>query len=312
VPARVTDNPHLDTAAYTRSLERLHPTVRAQLLEGDWSARDPGDYFRAEWFGPLLDPQEYPIPSGDALRIRWWDLAASEKADAARTAGVLMARLREGVRVVEHAVAFRATPGRRDDMIVRQAHIDGPGTIVGVEIEGGSGGPAQFEALRKRLQSQGFRVAGARPKVLTEQESATMMRNPTHVTGKAGRADPVASCLERGWQRRGECPDTGGPWWGADARLHPFHARDGIRMMSGPWVQAYLDELEGFPEGALVDLVDATSGAWAYLEAHPFGQQQPPRDPEEVATSSPDVHPDSRATPSTWLPGKSRFSRWNP
>lgn len=307
VPARVTDNPHLDQDAYIRSLERLHPTVRAQLLQGDWQARDPGDYFRAEWFGPLLDPEEHPVPSADSIRVRWWDLAASEREDAARTAGVLMARMRTGVRAVLHAVAFRATPGRRDDLIVQQARMDGRGTIVGIEIEGGSGGPAQFEALKKRLNAQGFRVVGARPRVMTSAEAATMMRNPATATGKAGRADPVASCLERGWQRRGECPDTGGPWWGADAETPALEARDGLRLFCGPWTQEYLDELEGFPDGATIDLVDATSGAYAYLEAHPFGRTQPTKtNTPRLPAQTQDLHPDTRdrlaGTQPRWRP----------
>ena len=314
VPARVTDNPHLDSKAYVQSLSRLHPTVRKQLLDGDWTAREPGDYFRAEWFGPLLEPEEYPVPSGDSIRIRWWDLAASERQGSARTAGVLMARMRSGVRVVLHATAFRATPGKRDDLIVQQAKIDGRATVVGVEIEGGSGGPAQFEALRKRLGSQGFKVVGARPRVLTEDESLTVIRNPMSTTGKAGRADPVASCLERGWQRRGECLDTGGPWWGEDSDRGPLDARDGIRLMAGPWVQEYLDELEGFPDSPTVDLVDATSGAWAWLEAHPFGKAAPPRVMQAAqAGELQNIHPDARAKPKrSSSPTAPRRGRWDP
>ena len=40
VPAKVTDNKHIDQEQYIESLNMLHPTVRAQLLEGDWNARD--------------------------------------------------------------------------------------------------------------------------------------------------------------------------------------------------------------------------------------------------------------------------------
>lgn len=299
IPARIEDNPHIDREAYIEGLLDLHPTVRDQLLRGDWAARDPGDYFRAEWFGPLLDPATDIWPSSDCIRIRWWDLAASEKEDAAFTSGVRMARHRSGVRAVEHCRSFRATPGKRDDLIVQTAKADGYGVTVGLEIEGGSGGPAQFEALSKRLRSQGFRVVGARPRVgaheLSDREKATMLRQPTHETGKAGRADPVASCLERGYQRRGEGPDTGGPWWGADRIAPVTEQRDGIRLFAGPWTQGYLDVLEGFPDGATCDEVDATSGAWAWLEAHPVGSAVPPA-PRAVSApaSSPDTHPDDR------------------
>lgn len=299
VPARIADNPYLDRKAYVRSLSQLHPTTRKQLLEGDWTAREPGDYFRPEWFGPLLDLDETPIPPNESIDVRWWDLAASEKETAARTAGVRMVRLRSGVRVIAHAVAFRKTPGARDAAIVRQAQLDGRGTVVGLEIEGGSGGPAQFEALRDRLRAKGFRVVGARPRdpARSEQDERRVIRSAVHVTGKAARADPVASCLERGFQRRGECSDTGEPWWGEDIGCGPFEARDGIRLALGPWTQEYLDEIEGFPdEAALLDYVDATSGAWAWLEAHPYGHRvamevhEPAREPVQPQ----DVHPEDR------------------
>lgn len=310
IPATLDDNPSLDRAAYWESLSDMHPTRRAQLRDGDWSAREPGDYFRVEWFGPLLDPEIDALPRGEHIAIRWWDLAASESKDAARTAGVLMARLRQGVRVVLHSKAFRATPGKRDAMIVQQAHTDGRAVVVGIEIEGGSGGPAQFEALAKRLQAEGFRVVGARPRVgkpdLSDREKATMTTAPRADTGKEARADPVASCCERGYQRRGECPDSGEPWWGVDAGLALQFQRDGLRLMSGPWTQDYVDELEGFPTATLKDQVDATSGAWAWLEAHGFGNQPAAAPVKPRIAVEHDAHPDERDA------AEDRPKRWRP
>jgi len=298
VSARIQDNPSLDGASYLAGMRHLHPTVRAQLEHGDWRAREPGDYFRREWFGALLGAEDI-WPSRDCLRVRWWDLAASEKQDAARTAGVRMARHRAGVRAVEHVVAFRATPGKRDDLIVQTAQADGFGVTVGLEIEGGSGGPAQFEALSGRLRAMGYRVVGARPRVggpdLTDRERAHMLRQPGSELGKAGRADPVASCLERGYQRRGEAPNTGGPWWGLDASVGVAAERDGLRLFAGSWTSEYLDELEAFPDGPRCDVVDATSGAWAWLEAHPVGGAQAPLRPAPKTVTDPlDQHPDER------------------
>ena len=276
IPARIADNPFLDQEAYIEGLMDMHPTVRQQLLDGDWSAREPGDYFRAEWFGPLLDPETDIWPAADCVRIRWWDLAASEKADAKFTAGVRMARHRAGVRAIEHCRSFKATPGKRDDLIIQTAQADGYGVIVGLEIEGGSGGPAQFEALKNRLEAKGFRVAGAKPKAeLTDREGKVMLRNPVSDTGKQARADPVASCLERGYQRRGEAPlsdlNRMSPWRNEDVGKPVRSQRDGIRLFAGPWTQGYLDVVEGFPEGPTCDEVDATSGAWAWLEVHTAG-----------------------------------------
>lgn len=298
VSAKIADNPHLDQEQYIESLMLLHPTLRDQLLKGDWDAREPGDYFRVSWFGPLLDLLEEPLPR-EKVSVRWWDLAASERETAARTAGVKMTRLRPGVRVIEHAVAFRATPGSRDDRIVQQAQIDGRSCVVGIEIEPGSGGPAQFQALERRLKAAGYRVAGARPRVeLSKQEGQLILRQPGAERGKMGRADPVASCLERGHQRRGECNDTGGNWWGLDIERPLSQQKDGLRLVAGAWTQEYLDEIEGFPDADLKDFVDATSGAWAYLEAHPFGLRTPfPNRKPPVPAELHNIHPADRPDP---------------
>jgi hypothetical protein len=45
VPARLQDNPHLDQESYIRSLERLDPVTRDQLLRGDWQIRERGNIF---------------------------------------------------------------------------------------------------------------------------------------------------------------------------------------------------------------------------------------------------------------------------
>jgi hypothetical protein len=48
VPAKLGDNPSVDQEAYKRQLAALDPQTRAQLLNGDWNAREPGD-----WVFPL-------------------------------------------------------------------------------------------------------------------------------------------------------------------------------------------------------------------------------------------------------------------
>lgn len=302
IAAKIADNPSLDRKAYVATLSSLDPTTRDQLLHGDWDAREPGDYFREEWFGPMLAEDDV-FPRGDRIAVRWWDLAASMRDDAARTAGVRMVRHRRGVRVIEHATAFRLTPGRRDARILETARRDGRDVVVGLEIEGGSGGPAQFETLSRQLRAAGFRVVGAKPKQqLERREGELFMRTPVSDDAKARRAAPVAACLERGYIKRGECPDHGGEdfehWWAVEEGRQLADQTDGIRIVCGPWTQAYLDEVSGFPELELKDLVDATSGAWAYLEAHPFGSSVPPAQRAAIeAVELQNVHPDDRPEP---------------
>lgn len=42
VPARLSDNPHIDQASYRQALYQLEPELAEQLLEGNWNVREPG------------------------------------------------------------------------------------------------------------------------------------------------------------------------------------------------------------------------------------------------------------------------------
>lgn len=318
VPARLVDNPYLDRETYIRTLMHLHPTVREQLLNGDWRAREQGDYFRAEWFGELLDPEVDTWAPEECVRVRWWDLAGSTKAGASKTSGVRMARHLEGDRAIEHCRSGRWTPGTRDDVILQTAAADGKSVIVGIEIEPGSGGLAQFLSLEKRLKQKGFTVVGVRPTALrtpAHRERFLIVKQGTALTAKVGRADPVAACLERGYIRRGEAPMTlqmqNSSLWGIDRER--LHARDGLRCFRGAWTRSFFDSIEGFPpesgkEG--VDDVDAMSGAWAWTEANPAGLRRPARPDRKPQIKDPDADYDTmeeeqdqgRDTAGHWTP----------
>jgi len=312
LPSKVRDNPYLDVEAYVRSLSGMHPTYVAQLLNGDWDARDPGDYFRADWFGDLLDPALDLWPDSECIRVRWWDLAASEKEDACWTSGARMARHRKGCRAIEHVKSFKATPGKRDDLIVQTAQADGKNVVVGIEIEGGSGGLAQFQALEKRLKALGIRVAGARPTPASPSGPRSLdwvQRAPSAQSAKERRMGAIASCLERGWQRRGQGDNTGGPWWGLDLGKALEDQEDGIRLFAGSWTQPFLDKVEGFPDTGL-DEADAVAGAWLYLEQHTLGKRSPPGSRRRVRGKAElaEVHPSDR---DKMLERKVR-ERWRP
>jgi len=323
-PARIVDNPYIDRAAYIAGLEHLHPTTRAQLLAGDWRAREPGDYFRREWFGPLLDPAEDLWPSRDCRRVRWWDLAASVAEGACHTAGVKMARHRNGGYAVEHCLSFKATPGNRNSKIIQAAKMDGPTVTVGLEIEPGSGGPAQVETIAEALKKVGIRCVYARPSTpdKDEREKVYVVRAPSSANAKAARCDPVASCLERGYSRRGEGPEidqvTGQPvpGWGEDAGKPVAEAKDGIRLFAGEWTQGYLDIVEGFPgesKDQRVDEADASSGAWSWLKANPVGASVAYHTSEAAVASADDyrrTNPSER--PDADRTRKDRAGRWRP
>lgn len=80
IRARLRDNPSIDQEAYLRSLSELEPEVRAQLLDGDWDARQPGDWYFDERhlsavaelgreLEDLLAKGELPPPAGGVLPL---------------------------------------------------------------------------------------------------------------------------------------------------------------------------------------------------------------------------------------------------
>ena len=182
IPSKLKDNPYIDAKSYIESLMHLDPITRRQLLDGDWTARHGGSIFKREWFKVVPE-----LPS-NCLQVRGWDLAASEDEEAARTAGVKLARDGQRIYYIAHCVSGRWTPGKRDNVIRQTAMADTKSVRVFLEEEGGSGGKAQVEALTRFLPE--FWVRGIKP------------------TGdKVTRAGPVASAAEIGNVRI-----VDGPW----------------------------------------------------------------------------------------------------
>jgi predicted phage terminase large subunit-like protein len=120
-----------------------------------------------------------------ARRVRFWDLAATERGDF--SAGVRMAR-EGGIYYVEDLVHGRWTPAARDAIIKQTAALDGRSVEIVIEQEPGASGVAQIAALVTMLA--GYRVSGRRS------------------TGdKITRAGPFASQCEAGNVKLIE-----GPW----------------------------------------------------------------------------------------------------
>ena len=214
-PGRISDNPYLDAESYIdQSLARLDPVTRRQLLYGDWTARQSGGVFKRETI-PVLDalPQSWS-------KVRAWDLAGSEGGNY--TVGCLVSYgphpLPLGGWCVEHVVRGRWTPAARDEVILNTARADGKLVRVIIEQEGGSGGIAQVESIKRTLS--GYSVTAVRP------------------TGdKLTRAGPFAT--QAGIGR--------------------------VAVVRGPWLAAFLDELEAFPDGEYDDQVDSASMGYLSL-----------------------------------------------
>lgn len=138
LPASLDDNPFLDKEGYKQSLMNLDPLTRAQLLNGDWSARSQGSKFRREWFA-ILDG----LPIFEEKRtVRYWDLAATpekEGEDPDWTCGV-KASLIDGVIYIEDVRRIRGTSQQAESLIKQTALEDGLDVEVCMEQEPGATG----------------------------------------------------------------------------------------------------------------------------------------------------------------------------
>lgn len=149
VSASVYDNKILleKDPGYLANLKALPRVERLKLLGGNWDAVDKaGEYFRREWFRVVDAP-----PIRVSSLIRYWDRASSEKDGAAWTVGLKMGRTAEGQFIVLGMSRFRATPGKRDEMIRNIAVQDGTETTVWLEQDPGQAGTSEIVYLTKYL-----------------------------------------------------------------------------------------------------------------------------------------------------------------
>lgn len=80
IPAGLSDNPHVDQDAYVESLSNIDPYLRAQMLDGDWNAREPGEWVYdqaaleeavrlGQHYDQLLEQGTMPPPINDMLTL---------------------------------------------------------------------------------------------------------------------------------------------------------------------------------------------------------------------------------------------------
>lgn len=175
VPARLPDNPYLDQDEYRRSLSVLDPVTRAQLLDGDWTARRSGGMFQRQWF-TIVDA----LPA-DLRMVRFWDLAATEagKGDPDYTAGC-KAGMQDGVLYLADMRRMRGTPAQVKALIRQTAELDGRSVPIWIEQEGGASGKFVIDDLLRDTLA-GWAARASKPS-----------------KSKTDRAAPLSSAAEAG------------------------------------------------------------------------------------------------------------------
>lgn len=231
IQASTADNPFLPPEFFDSMAQDLSPLLAAQELGGQFIDID-GLMFRREWFQPVdYAPRE-------ALRVRYWDKAASTISTSSFTAGVRISRCPRGIFYIEDVIRGQWSPADRDTVILQTAQADahefGGEVLIYAEQEGGSGGKEVMQQMIKMLA--GFPV-------YRDLASGSAQRNVGGVKlpgqAKITRAQPLAAQAQAG----------------------------NVRIVKGSWNSEFLSELSAFPESSQADQVDAASAGLNRLAA---------------------------------------------
>lgn len=177
IPSTWKDNPFINQFEYSKSLDELDWITRRQLKYGDWDVNPQGGLFKREWF-PIIND----TPTDIIRRVRFWDLAATipkPGTDPDYTVGILLGIDRDNIVYVLDVQRIRESPLNVEKLILQTAMIDGHGTVVRMEQEGGATGKIVIDDYRRKLVGYNFKGEPARK-------------------DKRERAKPVSSYAEAG------------------------------------------------------------------------------------------------------------------
>lgn len=230
VPAGLDDNPHVDRAAYVRSLAELDEVTQDQLLRGLWVVDPAGKPFQAAWWAQ--GQNRYHADDrhlAGSVVARWvsWDTALKDGAENAYTA-CTVAELTPDYRLLVREVwrdrlQFPDLP----DTIRRVAERwNADGKLRGILIEDKASGTSAYQTLMRSAPTWLARLLVA--------------FQPSGDKGQRGAQAAV-------WCKRG-------------CVLLPHPAQD------APWLRDFEDELWSFPLGVFKDQVDSFAQAVIWTE----------------------------------------------
>lgn len=220
ITSSVYDNKALLEAnpSYLSSLKALSLVNKERLLRGNWKIRPAaGLYFRRDQVRIVET-----VPDKIVCIARAWDLAATEitsgNKDPDRTAGVLMARMKNGQYIVLHVRRMAANAAMVRDVVRSTAVTDRDEykcMTISIPQDPGQAGKEQAQSYARELA--GF-----------------VVKTSTVAGNKVTRAEPFAAQWQRG----------------------------NVLLLKGDWNEAYMNEMEGFPDAVHDDMVDASSDAF--------------------------------------------------
>ena len=162
VDPRLADGDLLDPLRFPRdSVENLKRDMGSYAYAGQYQQRPTareGGLFKRAWFADKII-SENAIPAG----VRWvrhWDLAATKKLTAARTAGLKLGRAPDGRFIVGHVITTQDEGNAVRNLIKATAQTDGVSVEISLPQDPGQAGKVQKADLISMLA--GF-VAHAEP-----------------------------------------------------------------------------------------------------------------------------------------------------
>jgi len=238
IPSTVQDNPALlrNNPEYLANLRSQDKVTRKQLLGGNWDVVPAAGLYFQEHYFPTLDVG----PDDIDKVVRYWDMAATrphpDNNDPDYLVGCLLGEL--------------STP------------IDGTKYVV-LNVERHRESPGEVKSIVKRTAERDADKYGRDLRIRMEQEPGSAGKSQIHdyesllsdydFDGDKVTGDKVT---------RAEAPS---------AAAEPTDERPEreIGIVDAAWTDAFIQELEQFPEGDHDDQVDALSGAYNTFNSEP-------------------------------------------
>ena len=224
---------NLDPGFYAQQLAMYSDGwLREQELFGKFVSSG-GSLGNRDWFnGKILDSEPF-IPRGAAgkvSKVRYWDMAASEKkmkltgknsGNPDSTVGTKLIRDYSKF-IIADQVSIREKWSGIIDAIIQTAYMDGKDVPIYIEQEPASGGKNQVAAIMMIPELAGFTIKA---------------HDPRKMGDKIMRSQPWFAKVEAGL----------------------------VYLVRGPWNSAFLNQFANFPDTRHDDLVDSVSGCFAIL-----------------------------------------------
>lgn len=219
--------------SYLANLKSLPLVEQERLLGGNWKIRPAAGMYFPRNKANLLDE----IPNDVKQWVRAWDLAGTEdkknnnpEDGPAYTAGVLIGKRKNGRIVIADVINRRMNSSDVRNTVLNTAKTD----------------KAAFKKVRIRMNQDPGQAGKDQAEQYLKLLSGFSVNIERESGSKETRAEPLSA-----------------QWIGLKGA-----EKGNVDVVLGPWTDAYLAQMEGFPDRTFKDMVDASNTGFLELEKH--------------------------------------------